>query len=1156
MASKKEFELAIKIAGMIDESLNNACKLTTKQLRGIAKEAADANSSTVSFGTAMENAGDGIDGAWNLATGAVKLTAGAMTAAAGAAGIVGGAAIEVGKEFESAFAGVKKTVNATDEQLEDLEEGLRLMAKNKPQTAVELAEIAEAAGQLGIKTENIEDFVSTMADLKESTNLGDEGAEQFAKFANIVGMSQDQFDNLGSAVVALGNNSATTEADIMAMAMRVAGAGHQVGMSEADILGFSAALSSVGIEAEAGGSAISKVMVNMQLAAEKGGESLNQFAKVAGMSSQDFKKAFKEDAAGAVSSFIIGLSDTERLGQSAIAVLDDMDIKEVRLRDTLLRGANASELFADTLELSTRAFEENTALSREAEQRYATFESRLGMLNNRIKDVGITLYQDFSGGLSEALGAAMDFVDNTELLDTDFLQGLADNFEKSIPTIKRNLEDAGEKVGNFAKGVMELGDWMIEHGDVIGGGLAAIGTTIATMKLAKTVTGVATAINGLRIAMMSNPIMAAIGLTALAGGALAGLSTQIKIAKEKAKKQKLNEAFGDITLSIEELKEAARQIVGEKDLENFAKAMEEIEKVSDISDGIEKSAQTIDRMIWKVGVGIQLTDTDKESFKAAIDNTVQDSIALVEQAQYTAQISINTLFGESDATGNLILQGLNAMYGNINTEVSRLGKELGEKYSEAMGDGIIDIDEAEAIRGMQEKLAKITEEVTASQLEAKLERIQLQYSGKELDAETFQNLQAEIQGTLSEMSAAASKSYDYTLSGLKLQLDRSRSGEIAITDPEYLTQTMYDQAKEQLDAQLLEKQLEIDAKGMRFQTDSIIEAFDETVGEIVPQMGENLGTAMRETINYIGWSKNALNAWDPEQVTQWLGLDELDQATRDAISELWKGMEPDFNDLVKIKRQYEAAGAEIPTEIVEGINKAATIGILAGSTDALWVAMGETARTSPEYEAALTSMMESGVYVVDTLAEGIESNEKTAKQGIENLHKVTDMELRKTFNDFTVNPRLFINYSVSETFSPLNSPEGSKINGYATGGIVEGKQLAWIAEEGPEAIIPLDGSQNAKSIWEEIGERMGLLEEETGTGGTGAAYTADAGNSNAYHGNTSANNESQIIYSPTYQIYGATEETVRRATNDDYAQFEAFMRRHEKDKARLSFKGG
>src|SRR5690606_20758681 len=122
---------------------------------------------------------------------------------------------------------------------------------------------------------------------------------------------------LGSTIVDLGNNLATTEAEISSMALRLAGAGKQIGLTESDILAFAASLSSVGIEAEAGGSAFSKVMVNMQLAAEQGGEDLKAFAKVAGMSASDFKKAYQQDATGAIISFIKGLSTAEERGLSA-----------------------------------------------------------------------------------------------------------------------------------------------------------------------------------------------------------------------------------------------------------------------------------------------------------------------------------------------------------------------------------------------------------------------------------------------------------------------------------------------------------------------------------------------------------------------------------------------------------------------------------------------------------------------------------------------------------------------------------------------------------------------------------------------------------------------------------------------------------------------
>lgn len=305
---------------------------------------------------------------------------------------LGTAATKASIDFESAFAGVRKTVDATDKQLAVLEQGIRNMAKEIPASATAISEVAEAAGQLGIETDNILSFTRVMIDLGEATNLtAEEAASSLAQFANITQMSQKEFDRLGSTIVALGNNLATTEADIVSMGMRLAGAGKQIGLTEAQIMSFAGALSSVGIEAEAGGSAFSRVMVDMQLAVETNSKRLNDFAKVAGMSAQEFKKAFKEDAASAIIAFIQGLGSAEKRGISAIKVLDDMGITEIRLRDALLRAAGASDVFTNAIELGNRAWDENNALTKEAEQRYQTTASQIEIAKNHLTDAGITI---------------------------------------------------------------------------------------------------------------------------------------------------------------------------------------------------------------------------------------------------------------------------------------------------------------------------------------------------------------------------------------------------------------------------------------------------------------------------------------------------------------------------------------------------------------------------------------------------------------------------------------------------------------------------------------------------------------------------------------------------------------------------------------------
>ena len=215
--------------------------------------------------------------------------------------------VSSGIEFESAFAGVKKTVDATDEEFEQFETGLRSMSTQMPMTASELSAIAEAAGQLGIKNENLLSFTETMANPGVATNISsDEAATALARLANITGINQQNFDRLGSSIVALGNNFATTESEVTQMALNISAAGSQVGMTEADILGVAAALSSLRLEAQCGGTAISRAIIMMANACETGSSELEYFAKAAGMSTAEFQKYFAEDATGAlVAAFVL-----------------------------------------------------------------------------------------------------------------------------------------------------------------------------------------------------------------------------------------------------------------------------------------------------------------------------------------------------------------------------------------------------------------------------------------------------------------------------------------------------------------------------------------------------------------------------------------------------------------------------------------------------------------------------------------------------------------------------------------------------------------------------------------------------------------------------------------------------------------------------------
>lgn len=357
------------------------------------------------------------------------------------------AGVKAAVDWETAFTGVKKTVEGTDEEYRELADAIGEMATRTASSREEIAATMEVAGQLGVTiNDDIAGFTETMIKLGDTTNLSaEEAATAIAKFANVTGMSLNDVDKLGSVIVDLGNNFATTEADIVTMATRLSSAGSQIGLTEPQIMGFATALSSVGLEAQAGGSAFSKAMTKMQVAVETGydrvhaieeqtgmtlrelelmssnsskefkaladsmgmtstelngvitaGNNLNDFAAVANMTTEEFVSLYNNDVAGALQAFIAGLGDTESHGQSTIAMLDDMGFKELRLSDTLRRLANNSDLVTNATDMATEAWGENAAMNEEAAKRYETMAAKLSQTKERLKivasEIGINLY--------------------------------------------------------------------------------------------------------------------------------------------------------------------------------------------------------------------------------------------------------------------------------------------------------------------------------------------------------------------------------------------------------------------------------------------------------------------------------------------------------------------------------------------------------------------------------------------------------------------------------------------------------------------------------------------------------------------------------------------------------------------------------------------
>lgn len=391
---------------MADRSVVVRLKADISDLKSKYDQASQATRDTASK---MSKSLSDNSAAWDRVGGAA-LKAGAV--GAGALGLTAKAAID----WESAWTGVLKTVDGTDAEMAALEGSLRNLAKTLPSTHSEIAAVAEAAGQLGVAQKDIVGFTRTMIDLGQATNLtADEAATQIAQISNVMGTMQREgalgVQKFGAALVDLGNKGASTEKDILAMASRIAGAAKVVGMTEADLLAVSNALASVGIEAEAGGTAVSTVLMKMSKAVKTGSDDLHTFAKVAGMSGEQFSRLFDAAPAEAMSAFTKGLNGIKESGGDVFTTLKDVGLSDVRVTTAMLKMAGAGDLLTQSLQDGRTAWEQNIALAAEAEKRYATTESQLKMAKNAVTDAAIEFGAVLAPAIREAAGMVSSFAD-------------------------------------------------------------------------------------------------------------------------------------------------------------------------------------------------------------------------------------------------------------------------------------------------------------------------------------------------------------------------------------------------------------------------------------------------------------------------------------------------------------------------------------------------------------------------------------------------------------------------------------------------------------------------------------------------------------------------------------------------------------------------
>lgn len=883
------------ISGYV-EAIEQATQATDQlgaNLEKTSKSIQSQSNSLENQGGDLESAGDSYDDYRESMLEAgqtqIKVAGIIQTASTVMMGAIGALIYQV-TDFEDAFVGVEKTVGGTTDEMARIEGEIRDLSLELPRTSTEIAEVAEEAGRLGIKQEDISQFTETMIRMGESSDLSaSEAAQSMAKLMNIMGTSEGDVENLGSAISHMGNRTATSESQILELSRRLAGSANQVGITESELVGLSASMSDVGIQAESGGTAMQKTLLSMNSAVSSGGDELESFANTAGMTGEEFRQAFEEDASGALVAFLVGLDDVSDSGGDVVSTLGEVGLSNERTMNTLLNLSSSHEELAENMDVSNDAWSENTALAEESDRVFNTLSNKIKTLVNSVREIVLILGTPFATVLSAVIGQLEMFLD----LFVDLARWF-DSWPDSLKVTVAAIMSLIPVALSLAAGITAITG-------AVQVGIALFPTFVAGIRAVQTAL----------MFLATNPIGIAIGAIALLGAAVVSLSAHFN-DQSNAQKE-LAEDTDDLIDSSEELRESS-----EKNSESFQDEMESIERSV---AGREKAIDSISDLMDKESRSAE----EKSLIKAKVDE-LNDSmeglnISYDEQADSlshsTEELSKRSEFMEDEA--KLIAS---------QERMVEIAKERNEADLELKN-----------INKQRERLNKQTDEFgsisskTLAQINAlNAEEAELKETMKELGieyedtSETMMEKQKEVDEAVADGVANMTLSYDDLNESQQSMVDDMAGTYEELADS---ATDMFEKIPEDAEVSFNEMQeiLDHNAEMVGDWGDNIQELADRGVSEgLIERLRDAGPEAAAETQAIVDATDEELEEFDESFIkgmdnaeeALMAGLEDIDENTVELIAGIVRGMMTTFQEEFD-EADFASLGERPVKEIGEGL---------------------------------------------------------------------------------------------------------------------------------------------------------------------------------------------------------------------------------------------
>lgn len=554
----------------------------------------------------------------------------------------------------------------------------------------------------------------------------------------------------------------------------------------------------------------------------------------------------------------------------------------------------------------------------------------------------------------------------------------------------------------------------------------------------------------------------------------------------------LKSHFGDLKLSLKETQNLAESIVFDKQEKGIQKFSDAAEASQSSLSALKKRMEEIDRLNWEAELGIKMSKGDVSNFKDSMDALAEEAQSYLKDKHYEANVAVNMLVGKDNAGG--IRDSLKETYAGLQSQIDEASAELQRVTSKAFKDGVIstedmvkvkiggvkyEMDEAAAVTALQNQIAEITNKVAGAQQDAKLEALKIRYSGAQLDAESFANLQQELQADVESFTESYSQALEVGITNLKLQL-----GEGAIDKSTYEEQLK--QLAEGYDAQIDEMQVRVES----FQLDTIAESYGSALDGILPDIEGTTSEKLSEAMQNALAIEPEPAEWSAEQIASWFGLESLGAETQAALSEI-------------LQQTAETIPQKMSEEITSAMSAVDYSGLdLAGPFSNEYIAqmqaadlsaganaLAQNVETGTAASMGLLTFAESGAAVTNGVGSAIQSADMSPiASAVDTLKSNTDAKVNSAFGagvsttmpvNVTADYRL-LNPAATVNVSGAGSGNASltaTISGHAAGGYVQGRQLSWLAEEGyGEFVIPTNPGRRARALelYEQAGKVLGV----------------------------------------------------------------------------------